>query len=172
MARTAAVILTNEDVLPLQFRDQVERSFSLNTLLTRWELAMKPKITVMYCINSFSESASCHAAFDEDLELKFIKLPCSSMVKDVFVLRAFEAGSDAVVIFVCPEGHCRYVEGNIRAKKRVAWIQNLLDEVGLDGRRLILQNVSAKNETVASETLQHALGMIKELGLSPARSAI
>ena len=76
---------------------------------------MKPKITVMYCINSFSEKASRHAKREDGAELKFVRLPCSSMVKDVFVLRAFEAGSDAVVIFVCPEGQCRYVEGNIRA---------------------------------------------------------
>jgi F420-non-reducing hydrogenase iron-sulfur subunit len=130
---------------------------------------MKPKITVMYCINSFSEKAAYHTKWGKDAELKFIKLPCSSMVKDVFILRAFEAGSDATVIFVCPEGHCRYVQGNLRAKKRVLWIQNLLDEIGLDGRRLILQNVSAKDDTAAEKTLQAALSLIDELGLSPAR---
>lgn len=133
------------------------------------ENAMKPKITVMYCINSFVEKASHHAKTGVRAELKFVKLPCSSMVKDVFVLRAFEAGSDAVVIFVCPEGQCRYVEGNIRAGKRVAWLRNLLDDIGLDGRRLILKNVSAKDETTAEGTLQGALNVIDELGLSPAR---
>ena len=130
---------------------------------------MKPKITVMYCINSFSEKATWHVETGDGVVLKFVKLPCSSMVKDVFVLRAFEAGSDAVVIFVCPEGQCRYVEGNIRAGKRVAWLRNLLDEIGLDGRRLILRNVSMKDEASAESTLQEALTLIDELGLSPAR---
>jgi F420-non-reducing hydrogenase iron-sulfur subunit len=133
------------------------------------EKVMKPKITVMYCINCFAEKASYHVKMGDGLELKFIKLPCSSMVKDVFVLRAFEAGSDAVVIFVCPEGQCRYVEGNMRAGKRVAWLQNLLDEIGLDGRRLILKNVSIKDETSAENTLQGAWKLMDELGLSPAR---
>ena len=130
---------------------------------------MKPKITVMYCINSFSEKASREAQRKDGAELKFVKLPCSSMVKDVFVLRAFEAGSDAVVIFVCPRGRCRYVEGNIRAGKRVAWIRKLLDDIGLDGRRLILKNVSAKDETAAEGTLREALSLVDELGPSPAK---
>lgn len=130
---------------------------------------MKPKITVMYCINSFAEKASRHAKMVDEIEFKFVKLPCSSMVKDVFVLRAFEAGSDAVVIFVCPPGACRYVEGNIRARKRVAWLQKLLNEIGLDGRRLILQNISATDEISAENTLEGVRTMIDELGLSPAR---
>ncbi len=130
---------------------------------------MKPKITVMYCINSFSEKALFDAKWGEIAEIKYIKLPCSSMVKDVFVLRAFEAGADAVVILVCPEGHCRYMEGNIRAKKRVTWLQNLLDEIELDGRRLILANVSTQNEQAAHRTLQAAVDVIRDLGLSPAR---
>jgi F420-non-reducing hydrogenase iron-sulfur subunit len=130
---------------------------------------MKPKITVMYCINSFSEKASRHAKREDGAELKFVRLPCSSMVKDVFILRAFEAGSDAVVIFVCPEGQCRYVEGNIRAGKRVTWLRKLLDDIGMDGRRLILKNVAAKDDIAAEDTLEEARNVIRELGLSPAK---
>jgi len=76
-------------------------------------------------------------------DLKFVALACSSMVKDVFLLRAFEAGADAVVVLVCPEGACRYVEGNLRAKKRVQWVKDLLDEIGMDGRRLALHNLAS-----------------------------
>ena len=75
-----------------------------------------PKITVFHCINAFPENTYSLFVGRDDFEVKFIKLPCSSMVKDVFLLRAFEAGADAVVVLVCPEGQCRYVEGNIRAK--------------------------------------------------------
>ena len=91
------------------------------------------------------------------------------MVKDLFVLRAFESGSDAVIIFVCPEGHCRYVEGNLRAKKRVTWVQNLLDEIGLGGKRLSLHNVSVEDSDSAYNAFQETLQTIDKLGLSPAR---
>jgi coenzyme F420-reducing hydrogenase delta subunit len=131
-----------------------------------------PKLTLMYCINSFSEKLSHHENAGEGVEIKFVKLPCSSMVKDVYILRAFEAGSDAVVIFVCPEGHCRYVEGNLRAKKRIAWVQNLLDEIGLGGERLTLHHVSVKDGKSAETILQDTLKNLYALGPSPARSCV
>ena len=91
------------------------------------------------------------------------------MVKDVFLLRAFEAGSDGVLVLVCPEDQCRYVEGSIRAKKRVAWVQNLLDEIGLDGRRLAIGNVSSGDETAAGKIILETILAVTELGPNPAK---
>ena len=127
-----------------------------------------PKITVFHCINAFTENTHSPFVGGDDFEIKFIKLPCSSMVKDVFLLRAFEAGADGVVVLVCPEGQCRYVEGNIRAKKRVAWVKNLLDEIGIDGRRLSLNNIAAGNTTAATQIIDDVLKNLAELGPNPA----
>ena len=127
-----------------------------------------PKITVFHCINAFTENTHSPFVGGNDFEIKFIKLPCSSMVKDVFLLRAFEAGADAVVMLVCPEGQCRYVEGNIRAKKRVVWVQNLLDEIGIDGRRLSLTNIAAGNTAAATQIIDDVLKNLAELGPNPA----
>jgi len=127
-----------------------------------------PIITVFYCINAFTENTHSPFVGMDDFEIKFIKLPCSSMVKDVFLLRAFEAGADGVVVMVCPEGQCRYVEGNIRAKKRVAWVKNLLDEIGIDGRRLSLTNIAAGNTAAATQIIDDVLKNLAELGPNPA----
>jgi coenzyme F420-reducing hydrogenase delta subunit len=126
-----------------------------------------PKITVFHCMNAFSET-SWSSVGGNDVEIKFIKLPCSSMVKDVFLLRAFEAGADAVVVLVCPEGKCRYVEGNIRTKKRVAWVQNLLNDIGIGGRRLSLSNIAAGDTAAATQILDDTLKNLAELGPNPA----
>jgi coenzyme F420-reducing hydrogenase delta subunit len=123
---------------------------------------------VFHCINAFTENAPLPFVGGNDVEIKFINLPCSSMVKDVFLLRAFEAGADAVVVLVCPEGQCRYVEGNIRAKKRVAWVQNLLDEIGIDGRRLSLSNIATGDTDLATQIINDALKNLAELGQNPA----
>ncbi|MBC8392507.1 MAG: hydrogenase iron-sulfur subunit [Deltaproteobacteria bacterium] len=100
--------------------------------------------------------------------MKTVKLPCSSMVKDVFLLRAFEAGADAVIVMVCPEGACRYIEGNIRAKKRVGWIKKLLDEIGLDGERLSLFNIASGDEAAVAKVIQKTLKDLTDLGPNPA----
>ena len=78
----------------------------------------KPKITLFHCINSFDESASLSLTGKNNFEIKIVRLPCSSMIKDVFLLRSFESGSDGVLVLVCSEDQCRYVEGSIRARKR------------------------------------------------------
>jgi F420-non-reducing hydrogenase iron-sulfur subunit len=128
----------------------------------------KPKITLFHCINAFGDADELFTNSSKACEIKTVKMACSSMVKDVFLLRAFESGADAVVVMVCPEGQCRYVEGNIRAKKRVAWVRNLLDEIGLDGRRLSLTHMSAGDQSAATRTMNDVVKKLAELGPNPA----
>jgi F420-non-reducing hydrogenase iron-sulfur subunit len=128
----------------------------------------KPKITLFHCINTFGDAAEVFLTGRDNCEIKTVKMPCSSMVKDVFLLRAFEAGSDAVVVLVCPEGQCRFLEGNIRAKKRVAWVRNLLDEIGLNAKRLSLSNISSGDKITAGQIIDDVLKNLAELGPNPA----
>ena len=128
----------------------------------------KPKITLFHCINAFNEDASLPLTGVDDFEMKIVKLPCSSLVKDVFLLRAFEAGSDGVIVLVCPEGQCHYLEGNIRAKKRVEWVQNLLDEIDLNGKRLSICNISFGDEDGTALIIKRILKDLDELGPNPA----
>ncbi len=128
----------------------------------------KPKITLFHCINTFGDDAEVFLTGRDNCEIKTVKMPCSSMVKDVFLLRAFEAGSDAVVVLVCPEGQCRFLEGNIRAKKRVAWVRNLLDEIGLNGQRLTLSNISSGDKITAGQIIDDVLKNLAEVGPNPA----
>lgn len=128
----------------------------------------KPRIALFHCINTFGNDTSLPIFPRDSFELKTVKLPCSSMVKDVFLLRAFEAGADAVIVVVCPEGACRYIEGNIRAEKRIGWIKKLLDEIGLDGERLSLFNIASGDEAAVAEVIQRTLKDLTDLGPNPA----
>lgn len=128
----------------------------------------KPTITVFYCINTFFEEVSLPAGSENNYELQTVKLPCSGMVKDVFLLKAFETGADAVVVLVCPEEQCRYVQGSIRARKRVEWVQNLLDEIGLSGRRLSIFNIPPGSRGSSVEIIRKTLADLDELGPNPA----
>ena len=128
----------------------------------------KPKITLFHCINAFSESDELLLNGNPACEIKTVKMACSSMVKDVFLLRAFEAGADAVIVMVCPEGQCRHIEGNLRAKKRVAWVGDLLDEIGLDHRRLSLVHMTAGDQAAVIQTMNDVVKKLAELGPNPA----
>jgi len=132
------------------------------------EKNFKPQITVFHCINCFSGDLESSIPSRSDGVLKSVKMACSSMVKDVFLLRAFESGSDAVIVMVCPEGQCRYVEGNIRAKKRIEWVKKLLDEIELDGRRLSLHPIDSGDPDAATGIIGRVLSEVSALGPNPA----
>ena len=117
----------------------------------------KPKITIFHCINAFSELASLSLTGGNGFDLRTVKLPCSSMIKDVYLLRAFEAGSEAVIVLACPEGECRQVSGNLRARKRVEKVQEILDEIGIDGRRLALFNIAPEDREATAKIIRKTL---------------
>ena len=131
----------------------------------------KSKVTIFHCINVFGDGDALPVEAEDGVALNFVKMPCSSMVKDVFLLRAFEAGADVVAVLVCAEGACRYVEGNLRAKKRVQWVKALLDEIGLDGRRLALFNVTAADTLTTVQFIREACSLAAALGPSPVKGA-
>ena len=127
-----------------------------------------PRITVFHCINALGDAGEPALNGKNGCEIKTVKMACSSMVKDVFLLRAFEAGADGVVVLVCAEGRCRYLEGNLRAEKRVGWVRHLLDDIGLDGKRLLLTNMEAGDADAVNQTLDHVLKNLAVLGPNPA----
>ena len=128
----------------------------------------KPKISLFHCINTIADGASLVKANLDVAKLSTVKLACSSMVKDVFLLRAFEAGADAVVVLVCAEDACRYTEGSTRARKRVDYVKGLLDEIGVDGRRLSLFDISHSDESAAAKIIEETVSKVADLGPNPA----
>ena len=128
----------------------------------------RPRITMFHCINAINGTEATSFEQRNGFDLKTVKLPCSSMVKDVYLLRAFEAGADAAIVLVCPEGQCRHIEGNLRARKRVARLKGLLDEIGLGGRRLQIYNTAPEDKEAAGKILQNTLSELESLGPNPA----
>jgi coenzyme F420-reducing hydrogenase delta subunit len=73
-------------------------------------------------------------------EIKVISLPCSGKLDILYLTKAFDTGADGAAIMVCKEGECRYMEGNLRARKRAQAIDELLGEAGLGkGRVRVIQ---------------------------------
>jgi F420-non-reducing hydrogenase iron-sulfur subunit len=126
----------------------------------------KAKLTVLHCYNALNEVI---VPGNANYEIQSVKLPCSSMTREITFLKAFEGGSDAVIVLVCPVGTCRYFQGNLRTAKRVARVQKMLNDIGLDGRRLNLYNIPHGDQTKVQEIIQKTLSGLIELGPNPAK---
>jgi F420-non-reducing hydrogenase iron-sulfur subunit len=123
------------------------------------------KITIFHCFNALSSTSGADSC---ESEITTVRMPCSSMTREIFLLKAFEAGADAVVVMVCPEGSCRYMEGNIRAGKRVARVKKILDEIGLDGKRLNIYPVPEKDVNTIDHIIKQTVSDLAVLGPNPA----
>ncbi len=69
---------------------------------------------------------------------RLIPVECAAGVEPDLILRAFADGLDGVAVMGCHLGGCRHNEANRAARTRLSLLQDLLDAVGLDRRRLLL----------------------------------
>ncbi len=102
--------------------------------------------------------------------LKIIELPCTGRVDILHVLHAFEEGADGVMVAGCLPGTCHYISGNLHARQRVEYLQRLLGEIGFEGERARMINVSAAMGAQFAEMVGEFTDTIKELGPNPLAS--
>ena len=74
--------------------------------------------------------------------LRIIRVPCAGQVDVFHILKAFENGAARVLVMGCEEGACHHITGNTRARDRVKYCDTLLKEVKIDGRSVVMFNLS------------------------------
>jgi coenzyme F420-reducing hydrogenase delta subunit len=99
--------------------------------------------------------------------IKIIKVPCSGRVASIHMLRALEEGADGVMVAGCLEGDCHYQSGNLRAKKRVIYVQETLEKIGMESERVAMYNLSAGDGPRFAEIAREMTEKVQELGPSP-----
>ena len=102
--------------------------------------------------------------------VKIINVPCTGRVDILHLLKAVEDGADGVYVAGCLEGDCHYLTGNLKAKKRVAYVKKVLEEIGMEPERVEMYNLSAAQGARFAEIAREFTQRIKGLGPSPVRS--
>jgi len=72
-----------------------------------------------------------------------IRVMCSSRVDPLFILAALLKGADAVLVAGCHPGDCHYQTGNYYTRRRIALLEKIFDQLGLETDRLRLAWISA-----------------------------
>jgi len=96
------------------------------------------KIDLFCCSSSFDPSELSHGNNGQGVEIRVIPLPCSGKIDILYLTKAFETGADGVAVITCKKGDCRYLEGNLRAQRRVRAVDALLEEIGLGRGRMVM----------------------------------
>jgi len=121
-------------------------------------------IHLFYCANSVTETELQGLQTRLGANgLNTLSLPCSGKATIPYLLKAFEKGADGVVVCTCPEAQCKQLEGNLRASKRAEAVDQLMDEVGLGKRRVL---VVTKEQGQIEKLIDGVQRLQTELGTS------
>ena len=99
--------------------------------------------------------------------VRVLRLPCTGKIEVNYILSAFEHGVDGVIVAGCLEGGCHFLEGNLRARRRVERAQQLLEEIGIEPQRLEMFNLSSAEGARFAEIVTEMSGRLEQLGPSP-----
>ncbi len=99
--------------------------------------------------------------------VRIVKLMCTGKLDTLHLLKAIEDGADIVFAAGCEEGSCHFVEGNLRAKKRVGQAKKLLAEVGIEPERVEMFNIGASNAGLFAQVCNEMTERAKKLGPNP-----
>ncbi len=101
--------------------------------------------------------------------IRLVRMMCSGMVDPKYVIKAFLEGADAVLIGGCWPGDCHYINGNMKARRRIALIKEIMQQYGIDEDRLWLRWIAASEGNMFAETVEDMVKIVKKLGPSQVR---
>jgi coenzyme F420-reducing hydrogenase delta subunit/Pyruvate/2-oxoacid:ferredoxin oxidoreductase delta subunit len=125
-----------------------------------------PRIIAFVCQNSAYEAAEMARLFGETLPsgLQMIKVPCAGKVDVDYILTAFQAGADGVLVLACHKDNCKSLRGNTFADWRVQDTRRMLEEAGLEKERLQFATLASNMPVEFSRIVRQMEEEIKALG--------
>lgn len=103
--------------------------------------------------------------------VRAIRVMCTGGVDPIYVIKALLEGADGVLIGGCHPGDCHYQSGNLKARRRIAILRSILEQLGLDPDRVWLRWISASEGKLFAETITEMVQELKEKGPNPMREA-
>jgi coenzyme F420-reducing hydrogenase delta subunit len=131
----------------------------------------EPKILALVCTYCTYTAADMAGSMRLQYppNVRVVKLLCTGRVDINHLLKAFITGWDAVMVSGCEIGDCHFLEGNLRAKERVAHAKTLIAEAGLPAERLEMFHIGASDAPKWAEAVRMMTDRVRQLGPNPLR---
>jgi len=129
----------------------------------------RPVLALFYCQNTYASDEGQRQALEKKYgrSLRLFPIPCSGRLEPLHLLKALEDFADAGYIITCPEGACRYFEGNLRAKKRVERTKEMIKSIGLEGERIGILTNSKESPKPLTDLADEIMNRLVNLPPSP-----
>ncbi|MBN1350366.1 hydrogenase iron-sulfur subunit [candidate division KSB1 bacterium] len=129
----------------------------------------EPKIVGFFCnwctANAADLAGTTRLQYPPNL--RPIRMMCSGTLDPTYVLSALLKGADSVLIGGCQPGDCHYVNGNYKARRRVAVLNTILKTFELGADRVWLRWIAASEGPKFAKTMNEFTEHTKKLGKNP-----
>jgi coenzyme F420-reducing hydrogenase delta subunit len=99
-----------------------------------------------------------------------IRMMCTGMVDPKYIIKALLEGADAVLISGCHPGDCHYINGNLKARRRIKLLKEILPKFGFDERRLRMTWIGASEGIDFAKTIRTLVAEVKAIGPNELRT--
>lgn len=125
-----------------------------------------PKIIVLCCENSAYRAADMAGTLKLSFleTIKIVSFPCIGRVEEIHILHALENSADGVMVLGCLKDSCKFIDGDVRTKKKIIYLKKSLSEIGIEDARVEFHNIAPNMGAKFVELVTKMNKKIKELG--------
>ena len=99
--------------------------------------------------------------------IRIIRVMCSGRIDPYFLIEALRLGADGVLVTGCHPADCHYISGNYNARYKILFVKKLLEKVGINPDRIMLEWISASEAEKFRNTMTNYSELISKLGPIP-----
>ncbi len=136
------------------------------------EASFEPKIIALVC-NWCTYTAADLAGTSRlkyPANVRLVRLMCTGMIDVKYVIKALLDGADGVFIGGCHPGDCHYINGNLKARKRIQGVGSILESFGFEPQRLALRWIGASEGPEFAHHMTEFVNTIMQLGPNPSKA--
>jgi coenzyme F420-reducing hydrogenase delta subunit len=128
--------------------------------------AFEPKIIALVC-NWCTYTAADLAGTSRlayPANVRMVRLMCTGMIDVKYVIKAFLEGADGVFIGGCHPGDCHYLNGNVKAERRISGLRVILEQFGIEPQRFMLKWIGASEGPTFQKSMTEFTRTVADLG--------
>ena len=114
------------------------------------------RLLLLHCAESGKKALAKMAQLGQPLpaDARMFELPCTGRVNEALLMEVFEDGVDGIIVIACHKENCKYLDGNLRAEKRVNRVGKILAEAGIDNKYVEMIFVAPDESRKLSRRIQ------------------
>ncbi len=99
--------------------------------------------------------------------LSLVAVPCSGKLEAHHLLKTLAAGANGVLILACAVNACQYMEGSMRAQKRIQYARAWLEKLSIEPERLNLVHLAYNDRNGLEAALKEFTVRLETFGSIP-----